>query len=120
MHIRNVVTLTVAALLLLPSLSSAAGPPPPREVQETAAPAPKAPTSADRLAEARVTVAELLARHGLTEAEVGQRLDQLTEHDLIYLADHAEQIQEGGASPPEYIWVLLGIFLVVAIVAAVL
>jgi hypothetical protein len=69
---------------------------------------------------ARVIVAEELGRHGLTDAQIEERLGQLSDEDLLYLADHASQVQEGGTNPPEYIWVLLGVFLVVAIVAALL
>ncbi len=77
-----------------------------------------APAAAD-IATARQMVADGLRSHGLSEQEVQQRLDRLTDQDLQQLSQHVAQIQEGGA-PPNYIWTLLGVFLVVAIVAAVL
>ncbi|HOC43703.1 MAG TPA: PA2779 family protein [Thermoanaerobaculales bacterium] len=74
----------------------------------------------ETVAEARSTVADLLARHGLSPEQVDQRLSELTDEDLIFLAQHRDQVQEGGEQPPDYIWALLGVFLVVAIVAAIL
>jgi len=72
------------------------------------------------VAQARATVARLLAQHGLTGEQAEERLSQLTDEDVVYLVQHQEQLEEGGEHPPDYIWVLLGVFLVVAIVAALL
>jgi hypothetical protein len=69
---------------------------------------------------ARATVAGLLTQHGLSSEQVDQRLSQLTDEDLVYLAQHQAELQEGGEEPLDYIWALLGVFLVVAIVATLL
>lgn len=74
----------------------------------------------ETVARARAAVAGLLAQHELSKEEVDQRLSQLTDEDMVHLAEHQEQLQEGGEQPPDYIWALLGVFLVVAIVAALL
>ncbi len=79
-----------------------------------------APLAPETVAWARATVAGLLAQHGLSSEQVDQRLNQLTDEDLVYLAQHQAQLQEGGEEPPDYIWALLGVFLVVAIVATLL
>jgi membrane-bound lytic murein transglycosylase B len=63
---------------------------------------------------ARQVVADLLRDHGLSEAQVQQRLTELSDEDVLQLSQHANQIQEGGA-PPNYIWILLGALLVVVI-----
>jgi hypothetical protein len=92
----------------------------PDSPQHYALPASTEAMDPEGVAEARATVAGLLAQHGLSNEQVEQRLSQLTDEDLIYFAQHQQQLQEGGETPPDYIWVLLGVFLVVAIVAALL
>jgi hypothetical protein len=82
--------------------------------------APVAVLDPETVTWARATVAGLLAQHGLSPEQVDERLSQLTDEDLVYLAQHQAQLQEGGEEPPDYIWALLGVFLVVAIVAALL
>jgi hypothetical protein len=68
---------------------------------------------------AREEVAQALAAHGLRPDEIQARLAELSPEDLRSLATNVEQIQAAG-SVPNYIWVLLGIFLAVSILAAVL
>ena len=63
---------------------------------------------------ARDEVAQALAAHGLTPQEVGQRLGRLSDEDLSRLAANLDQVQAAG-SVPEYIWILLAIFLAVSI-----
>ena len=63
---------------------------------------------------ARDEVAQALAAHGLTPQEVEQRLGRLSDEDLSRLAANLDQVQAAG-SVPEYIWILLAIFLAVSI-----
>jgi len=67
---------------------------------------------------ARVEVAQALAAHGLTPLEVEDRLGRLSDEDLSRLAANLEQVQTAGRVP-EYIWILLGIFLAVSILAMI-
>lgn len=67
---------------------------------------------------ARQEVALALAAHGLRQEEVEQRLAELSPEDLRSLAANVDQVQAAG-SVPNYIWVLLGIFLAVSILVAV-
>jgi hypothetical protein len=64
---------------------------------------------------ARQEVARALADRGLASEEVEERLARLSDEDLRALA---EQIQAAGAVP-EYIWILLGVFLAVSILVMV-
>lgn len=111
--------LTVSLVLAVPALQ-AGGPEQVDMDGVPSAPGEDALERSETVENARVTVAEELGRHGLTDHQIEERLGQLSDEDLLYLADHASQVQEGGTNPPEYIWVLLGVFLVVAIVAAIL
>jgi hypothetical protein len=67
---------------------------------------------------ARDQVRTALAQHGLRTREVEIRLEKLSNEDLRSLASNVDQIQAAG-NVPEYIWILLAIFLVVLIVASV-
>jgi hypothetical protein len=60
-------------------------------------------------------VVEALAAQGFTREEVNERLAQLAPDELSALASQAEQLQAAGQ--PTYVWVLIAILAVVAIVA---
>lgn len=57
----------------------------------------------------------ILADHGFTRDEVNERLAQLSPEELGSLATQVEQLQAAGQ--PTYVWVLIAILAVVAIVA---
>lgn len=67
---------------------------------------------------ARDEVARALAAHGLSAAEVDERLGRLSDADLQRLAANVDQVQAAG-QVPNYIWVLLGIFLAVSIIVMI-
>ena len=67
---------------------------------------------------ARDAVAKALAAHGLPPGDVEQRLARLSDEDLRGLAGNLDQIQAAG-NVPEYIWILLAIFLAVSILAMI-
>ena len=67
---------------------------------------------------ARTEVAQALAAHGLVAKEVEGRLAELSPEDLRALAANVDQLQAAG-TVPNYIWILLGIFLAVSILVAV-
>ena len=60
-------------------------------------------------------VQEVLAAQGLTRDEVNLKLAQLSPEELGSLASQADQLQAAGQ--PMYVWVLLAVLIVVAIVA---
>jgi len=104
--------LLVGVMLLVAGGPVAAGVPSPADTQAVPA------GHLDPVA-ARAVVANLLRAHGLSDDQVQQRLADLSDEDVVQLSQHADQIQEGGG-PPEYIWILLGIFLAVAILTKIL
>ena len=67
---------------------------------------------------ARADVAQALRAHGLTPEQAEERLLRLSDEDLRRLAANLDQLQAAG-NVPNYIWVLLGIFLAVSILALV-
>ena len=68
---------------------------------------------------ARQEVAQALAAHGIGREDVERRLAQLSPEDLRSVARNVDQVQAAG-TVPNYIWILLGIFLAVSILAVVL
>jgi hypothetical protein len=68
---------------------------------------------------ARQEVAQALAAHGIAREDVEHRLAQLSPEDLRSVARNVDQVQAAG-TVPNYIWILLAIFLAVSILAVVL
>lgn len=81
--------------------------------------APQAGRAADldRVTDAvgRDEVRQALAALGLQPSEVDARLAQLSDEDLSRLAANLDQVQAAGAVP-QYIWILLAVFLAVSII----
>jgi hypothetical protein len=109
------------ALLLTVTLGLAASP----AAAEPIASRPDAPTAtrdADLAklsgALARDGVRQALEARGLTPAEAEARLARLSEADLQRLAANVDQVQAAGAVP-QYIWILLAVFLAVSIIVMI-
>jgi hypothetical protein len=114
---RRTLSLALAALCLLAALPAHAGRMASRS-DETAGDARARSLEDARALLAREDVARALADHGLSASEVDQRLDQLSDEDLATLASNLDQVQAAGAVP-NYIWILLGIFLAVSILVLI-
>lgn len=111
----------VALLSFLAAASPAvswAGAIPSKDREEASAAAPMAELDKVREALAQEEVAQALAAHGLTRDEVERRLAELSPEELRALAANVDQVQAAG-SVPNYIWILLAIFLAVSILAVV-
>jgi hypothetical protein len=111
----RVVRLLFGLVVLVIPASSWAGAIP-SKAHENAAPA--ADLEKVREVIGRQEVADALAAHGLSNAEVDQRLAELSPEELRSLAANIDQVQAAGAVP-NYIWILLGIFLAVSILAVI-
>jgi len=119
---RPVVLGSVLAALLLPAFfptPARAGSLPSRSQERSASDAAAADRARIEGVLARQEVAVALAAHGLAPEDVERRLADLSPEDLRTLALNVDQVQAAG-NVPNYIWILLGIFLAVSILAAVL
>jgi hypothetical protein len=67
---------------------------------------------------AQAEVAKALAAQGLSAGEIEQRLAQLSAEDLQRLGANLEQVQAAG-SVPEYVWIILAVFLAVSTLAII-
>jgi hypothetical protein len=115
-RLRWLLVVLLAALVLAPSL--------PASAERIASRAEDASTSREadlahvREVLARDAVAKALAAHGLPPGDVEQRLAGLSDEDLRRLAGNLDQIQAAG-NVPQYIWILLAIFLAVSILVMI-
>ena len=62
-------------------------------------------------------VMDVLAAQGFTRDQVNGRLAQLNPQELNALASQVDQLQAAGQSVPTYIWILIAVLIVVAIIA---
>ncbi len=63
-------------------------------------------------------VATVLAEHGFNQAQVDQRLAQLSPQDVHQLAKNLDQLQAAGLTQQEWIWVGLGALAALVLVIA--
>jgi CTP:molybdopterin cytidylyltransferase MocA len=119
----NVRRLGRLVLLLMVAFGLAAATP---ASAERIASKPDAPPAASREADlakltdlaARDGVRQALEAQGLTAAEVDARLGRLSDADLQRLAANVDQVQAAG-QVPQYIWILLAVFLAVSIIVMI-
>jgi hypothetical protein len=67
---------------------------------------------------ARDGVRLALQAQGLSPADVTHRLERLSDEDLQRLASNLDQVQSAG-TVPQYIWILLAVFLAVSIIVMI-
>jgi len=63
-------------------------------------------------------VAAALAAHGFTQAQINQKIAQLSPQDLHQLAQNLDQLQAAGLTRQEWIWIGIGALAVLIIVVA--
>lgn len=68
---------------------------------------------------ARPEVAEVIAQQGFTIDEVNQRLAQLSPEEIHALSTQLDQLHAAGVDVPQYVWILLAVFLGVLILTAI-
>jgi ParB-like chromosome segregation protein Spo0J len=115
-RLRRLVAVLLTALVLLPALPASAERIASRG-DDTDASRP-AELAHVREALANAEVAKALAAQGLSAGEIEQRLTRLSAEDLQRLAANLDQIQTAG-KVPEYVWILLAVFLAVSTLAII-
>ena len=120
---RNATSRPIALLTLVAVLATTLLAAPPAQAMPTPSKTAPGQSLAERAADLAVLDAvlaqeeaqEVLAAQGLTRDEVNLKLAQLSPEELGGLASQVEQLQAAGQ--PTYVWVLIAILAVVAIVA---
>lgn len=64
-------------------------------------------------------IARVLTEYGYSSEEAHQRLAQLSPEEIRTLSTQIDQIHVAGSSVPQYIWILLAVFLGVLIIVAI-
>jgi hypothetical protein len=115
-RLRRLVAVILSALLLQPAMPASAERIASRgEDGDASRPAEVARV---RAALERTEVAKALAAQGLSAAGIEQRLERLSAEDVERLAANLEQVQAAG-SVPEYVWIILAVFLAVSTLAII-
>jgi len=115
-RLRRLVTVISTAFVLLPAMPASAERIASRG-EDTNASLP-ADLANVREALSHPEVARALAAQGLSAGEIDQRLARLSSEDLQRLAANVDQIQAAG-SVPQYVWILLAVFLAVSTLAII-
>jgi sensor c-di-GMP phosphodiesterase-like protein len=63
-------------------------------------------------------VATVLAEHGFTQAQVNQKIAQLSPQDLHQLAQNLNQLQAAGLTQQEWIWIGIGALAALILIVA--
>jgi hypothetical protein len=115
-RLRRLVTVFLTAIVLLPGMPASAERIASRGEDTDAS----RPAELDRVHDvlSHAEVARALEAQGLSAGEVEQRLARLSSEDLQRLAANLDQIQAAG-SVPEYVWILLAVFLAVSTLAII-
>ena len=115
-RLRRLATVLLTGIVLLPALPAAAE----RIASRGDEKSDSRPEALARVHEALASaeVGKALAAQGLSAAEVERRLTRLSDEDVQRLAANLDQVQAAG-NVPQYIWILLGVFLAVSILAVI-
>lgn len=110
----------LAALLLVAvALPLSASPVPSKVVANQSLEARNADLAVIRDVVSNEVVATALAQRGFTQAQVEQRMAQLSTQDVHQLAQNLNQLQAAGLTRQEWTWIAIGAVAVIIIIAAV-
>jgi hypothetical protein len=98
----------IALVLLAAALPAVAGPMPSKTAPNQSLDSRAADLALVSCVAADRQVAQVLASHGLTSEQVGERLAKLSPQDLRSLARNLQQVQAAGITRQEWIWIGTG------------
>ena len=110
-----VVVLLMVAFLAVPSF---AAPVPSKTAANQSLATRDADLALVRDVAANEQVAKVLAARGFTQAQVDQRLAQLSPQDMHQLAQNLNQLQTAGLTQQEWIWIGIGVIAALILVIA--
>jgi hypothetical protein len=108
----------VALLLCVAAMPALAGPVPSKTAANQSLDSREADLTVVRSVAANDQVAAVLTAHGFTQAQVDQRLAQMSPQDLHQLAQNLEQLQPAGMTKQEWIWIGIGALAALILVIA--
>jgi hypothetical protein len=108
----------VALLFVFAAIPAIAGPVPSKTAANQSLDSRVADLSVVREVAANQQVSAVLAANGFTQAEVEQRLAQMSPQDLHQLSQNLEQLQPAGLTRQEWIWIGIGALAALILVVA--
>ena len=110
--------LVVFILVVIAAVPALAGPMPSKTAANQSLDSRAADIAMIRDVAANDQVATVLAQHGFTQAQVNDRLAQLSPQDVHQLAQNLNQLQAAGLTQQEWIWVGIGALAALILVIA--
>ncbi len=108
----------VALLLVCAAIPAFAGPVPSKTAANQSLDSREADLTTVRSIAANEQVAAVLTANGFSQAEVEQRLAEMSPQDLHQLAQNLEQLQPAGLTRQEWIWIGIGALAALILVIA--
>ena len=108
----------VALLLIIAAIPAIAGPVPSKTAANQSLDSRTADIAVVREVAANEQVSAVLTANGFTQAEVEQRLAQMSPQDLHQLSQNLEQLQPAGLTRQEWIWIGIGALAALILVVA--
>ncbi len=108
----------VALLLIVAAIPAIAGPVPSKTAANQSLDSRAADIAVVREVAANEQVSAVLTANGFTQAEVEQRLAQMSPQDLHQLSQNLEQLQPAGLTRQEWIWIGIGALAALILIVA--
>ena len=108
----------VALLFIVAAIPAIAGPVPSKTAANQSLDSRTADIAVVREVAANEQVSAVLTANGFTQAEVEQRLAQMSPQDLHQLSQNLEQLQPAGLTRQEWIWIGIGALAALILVVA--
>jgi hypothetical protein len=118
MFVSRKVFFVVALLLIVAAIPAIAGPVPSKTAANQSLDSRAADLSVVTAVAANEQVSAVLTANGFTQAEVEQRLAQMSPQDLHQLSQNLEQLQPAGLTRQEWIWIGIGALAALILVVA--
>ncbi len=110
--------LVVFFLVVIAAVPAFAGPMPSKTAPNQSIDSRAADLALIRDVAANDQVAAVLTQHGFTQAQVNDRLAQLSPQDVHQLAQNLNQLQAAGLTQQEWIWIGIGALAALVLVIA--
>ena len=110
--------LVVALLIVFAAIPALAGPVPSKTAANQSLDSRAADIAVVREVAANEQVSAVLTANGFTQAEVEQRLAQMSPQDLHQLSQNLEQLQPAGLTRQEWIWIGIGALAALILIVA--
>jgi hypothetical protein len=118
MFVSRKIFFVVALLLIVAAIPAIAGPVPSKTAANQSLDSRTADIAVVREVAANEQVSAVLTANGFTQAEVEQRLAQMSPQDLHQLSQNLEQLQPAGLTRQEWIWIGIGALAALILVVA--